>query len=63
MITRLLWLLNGGEKQSLLELLKSDLKRVAVFFLIALGSSTTIFIFTPEPHTKLDANKSQLIDL
>lgn len=62
MLTRLLSLLDGGQKQPLLKLLKSDLETIAVLFLLALSFAAAIAIFTPEPPANLDAIQSERTD-
>ncbi|MBD1821054.1 hypothetical protein H6F51_00765 [Cyanobacteria bacterium FACHB-DQ100] len=62
MLTRLLSLLDGGQKQSWLKLLKSDLETIAVLFLLALGFATVVAVFTPEPSINLDATRSEQVD-
>ncbi|MBD1843482.1 hypothetical protein H6F89_08745 [Cyanobacteria bacterium FACHB-63] len=48
-LTRLLSLLDGGQKQSWLKLLKSDLETIAILFLLALSFATAVALSTPEP--------------
>lgn len=62
MFTRLLSLLDGGQKQPLSKLLKSDLKTIAILFLTAFGVSAAIATFAPEPQTDLDVTKPHFVD-